>query len=378
MGGIPGYHVESVFNGRFSPPSRQGGRICLDFDGGNRRELGPVERLDCKEAAVSQSFPANRYRQILSSATLGARDFAAYALVRLLVAVIQVMPLDMGDSMCRGLAWLVTGPIKIRRRVTDENLRRVFPDADQATRNRLARAMWHHLLLMVCEIAWAQRRLHLSNWNKHVRFRENRKMLAYLLNGRPAVTVTGHFGNFEVGGYVTGLMGFNTLAIARRLDNAFLHDWVERFRGARGQHLVDKAGCAPVVESHLKGGGILALLADQHAGHKGCWVNFLGVPASCHKALALFSLGANAPMMVGATRRIDGRPMQFELSCAGVADPANDVDDVCTSVTSLTQWYNRRMADAIGEAVEQYWWLHRRWRTPPPRIEKRLKMKRAA
>ncbi|MEM8670290.1 MAG: lysophospholipid acyltransferase family protein [Planctomycetota bacterium] len=298
-------------------------------------------------------------------------DLFAYAVVRVLVAVIQTLPLDMGDALCRGLARVVSGPLKVRDRVMQDNLSRVFPNASELSRRELSFRMWHHLLLMVCEIAWAQRRLHRTNWSQHVRFRGNRTFLKYMLSDRPSVLVTGHYGNFEVGGYISGVMGFSTLTIARQLDNRFLHRWVEDFRGAKGQQMVDKDGCAPVVEKRLQEGGLLSLLADQHAGAKGCWVDFLGVPASCHKALALFSLSSSAPMLVGATRRA-GRPMQFEFVCTGVADPKDDPEGVCDSVTTLTTWYNQRLAEAISEGVEQYWWLHRRWRTPPERVAKRL------
>jgi KDO2-lipid IV(A) lauroyltransferase len=225
---------------------------------------------------------------------------------------------------------------------------------------------------MVFEIAWAQRRLHLTNWSEYVRFHGNIEMLDYLLSDRPTVLVTGHFGNFEIGGYVIGLMGFDTMSIARRLDNEFFHDWVQRFREAHGQYMVDKIGCAPIVDKHLQSGGTLSLLADQHAGDRGCWVNFMGVPASCHKALALFTMISDAPMLVGYTRRLNDQPMQFESGVVAVADPRVDPTGVCQSVDSLTQWYNEHLAAIVSQSVEQYWWLHRRWRTPPPKIAQRL------
>ncbi|TWU60485.1 Lipid A biosynthesis lauroyl acyltransferase [Rubripirellula tenax] len=300
-----------------------------------------------------------------------AIDFAAYALVRLLVAVIQTLPVDMGDSLCRFLAWLVGEKLKIRRRETDQNLSLIFPQADEAQRRHLRQAMWHHLLLMVCEIAWVQRRLHLVNYRDHVTFQGNREMLTRMLSERPTVIVTGHFGNFEVGGYLSGLMGIQTLTIARQLDNRFIHRWVDRFRSAKGQKMVDKEGCAADVDRHLSSGGILSLLADQHAGPKGCWVDFMGAPASCHKALSLFSLSTGAPMIVGSTRRVGARPMQFEISVHAVADPAVD-QDICSGVTSLTNWYNDHLEGAVSDSLEQYWWLHRRWRKPPPKVAKRL------
>jgi len=305
-----------------------------------------------------------------------AFDFAAYAVLRLLVAVIQTLPVDIGDWLCRALAYLAAEPLRIRRRETDENLNRIFPQASEEQRCALRLAMWHHLLLMVCEIAWAQRRLHLSNWTEHITFRHNRTLLRHTLGTRPVVLVTGHFGNFELGGYVTGLMGISTLTIARSLDNVFLHRWVDRFRRAKGQAMIDKEGCAAEVDRHLKNSGILSLLADQHAGPKGCWVDFMGAPASCHKALALFSLAAEAPMLVATTRRIGGRPMQFEIACHAVADPQLD-RHTCGSVTSLTQWYNRQLADAVASSMEQYWWLHRRWRQPPEKVARRLQRRAA-
>ncbi|TWT50711.1 Lipid A biosynthesis lauroyl acyltransferase [Rubripirellula amarantea] len=298
-------------------------------------------------------------------------DALAYFLVRVIVAVIQVLPLDMGNSLCRGLAWLLTGPLPVRAKATDHNLNLIFPNATAQQRLQLKKAMWHHLLLMVCEIAWAQRRLHLTNWHRHVTFRENETMLGYMLGPRPTVLVTGHFGNFEIGGYVSGLMGVSTLTIARRLDNAYLHRWVERFRSAKGQHMVDKEGCAQMVDAHLRAGGILSLLADQHAGDKGCWVDFMGAPASCHKALSLFSLSSDAPMLVVSTQRIGGKPMQFEVNCYGIADPLSGGEE-CSGVPAMTKWYNERLAAAVAEAPEQYWWLHRRWRKPPARVAKRL------
>jgi Kdo2-lipid IVA lauroyltransferase/acyltransferase len=293
-------------------------------------------------------------------------DLFAYCVFRSLIAVIQTMPLDMGDSFCRLLAHVLSHRAGIRRRTFEQNMELIFPASTPAQRQELCRAMWHHLMLMVCEIAWAPRRLHLTNWSQILRLRHNRLLLQYLLNERPAVIVTGHFGNFEIGGYLIGLMGFPTVTIARRLDNEPLHRYVEKFRSTHGQFMVDKEGCAPLIDRHLSRSGTLSLLADQHAGDRGCWSKFLGADASCHKALALFALTSKAPLLVAATRRA-GRPMYFETGCYAVADPQHDCEAVCTGVRGLTQWYNHRLAEAIAPAIEQYWWVHRRWRPKPGR-----------
>lgn len=312
----------------------------------------------------------------MNSLRATATDGLAYAIVRVIVAVIQVLPMDMGDHLCRSLAVVLTGPLAIRRQVIADTLANVYPTASSTQSRQLTLSMWHHLMLMICEVAWAQRRLHRANWTDHIQLIGNRDILATSLVPRSSVLVSGHFGNFEIGCYTFGLMDLKTIAIARTLDNAYIHRWVERFRGAKGQRLVDKNGCAPIVDQFMRDGGALSLLADQHAGDKGLWVDFCGIPASCHKGLALFALTNQAPMLALYTRRVDGRPMQFESALMDMVDPLATDDEhsrvACESVESLTHWYNRQLERIIDLAPEQYWWLHRRWRTPPPRIAKRF------
>ena len=109
----------------------------------------------------------------------------------------------------------------------------------------------------------------------------------------------------------------------------------------------------------------MGLLADQHAGPKGCWVDFFGRPASTHKAIALFSMGADAPLVMSFTRRL-GKPLQHVIEAYAVADPRSNQPEVA-NVRALTQWYTNRLEEIIRAEPAQYWWLHRRWREKKPR-----------
>ena len=124
-----------------------------------------------------------------------------------------------------------------------------------------------------------------------------------LLDDRPLLIVTAHFGNFEVGGYVLGMLGFPTYTVARTLDNPYLDRFVNRFRGAHGPAHHSRRTAATTRSSTCSArGGTMTFLADQYAGPKGCWVEFFGRPASAHKAIALLALDNNAPV-VGVARR---------------------------------------------------------------------------
>ena len=57
--------------------------------------------------------------------------------------------------------------------------------------------------------------------------------MRHLISDRPVIVVTGHFGNFELGGYALGILGFPTFTVARNLDNRYLDEYLAGFRGDR-------------------------------------------------------------------------------------------------------------------------------------------------
>ena len=173
---------------------------------------------------------------------------------------------------------------------------------------------------MVCEIAHAPRKIHITNWREHSDVPDAPEIIRPLLSDRPSIVLSGHFGNFELGGYLLGLFGFPTHTIARKLDNRYLDDFVNSFRGATGQYILPKDGSREQIAELLNNGGTLTLLGDQAAGDRACWVDFFGRPASTHKAVAVFSLSAEAPMLVTFVRR-RGAPLHYTLGLAGVVDP---------------------------------------------------------
>jgi len=221
--------------------------------------------------------------------------------------------------------------------------------------------MWQHLVTLVCELTHATRKIHDTNYRKFIHVTNKKNLVAAMLDPRPMRLVTGHYGNFEMGGYATGVLGFATHTIARTLDNRFLDRFLMGFREAKLQYILPKVGSAPQADAVLKTGGTLVLLGDQNAGTRGCKVNFLNRPTHCHKALALFTLVSGAPMMVSYCRRRGKTPMRFEISLLDLADPAKGGPELSDAKT-LSQWYMDRLAQVIREAPDQYWWVHRLWR----------------
>jgi Kdo2-lipid IVA lauroyltransferase/acyltransferase len=296
-------------------------------------------------------------------------DYIVYIAVRILIAVAQAMRIETGQSFARGLAWLFCDALKIRQKVVDENLGHALPGLTADARRRLARGMWEHLFLLVLEVAHTPRKIHETNWRDYVKLTNEDMLIRLLFQERPLLITTAHFGNFEVGGYVLGILGFPTFTVARTLDNPYLDRFVNQFRSRTGQYIIPKNGGYDQIEAVLGNNGTMTFLADQYAGPKGCWIQFFNRPASAHKAIALLCLEHNAVIAVSASTRTT-RPMQFHLHNYIQYDP-RDADHKSASVKDITQWFSSGLEELIAKNPEQYWWLHRRWKdTREPRKKK--------
>ena len=297
-------------------------------------------------------------------------DRLVYGAVRVAICVIQALPRESCERTARRLANLVANRMRIRRNVVRDNLRTAFPQITANERRTTARRMWEHLLLMVVEIAHANRVIHKTTWRKHLRIHGMEDFVRTLWLDRPKVILSGHYGNFELAAYLFGLFGFRIFSVARELDNPLLDDFVTRFRASRGQRILPKKGSAPDVALVLEENGAIGLLGDQSAGPKGCWIEFFGRPASVHKAIGVFALSASAPVLVCSATRRRGL-FDYDLRLEGIADPAAggpESDDL----TSLSQWYTSLLEGAIRREPAQYWWVHRRWRGEPRKAKKAI------
>jgi len=184
-----------------------------------------------------------------------------------------------------------------------------------------------------------------------------------LLKGGPIIMLSGHFGNWEMAGYLFGVFGFPPHSVARALDNPYLDGFLRRFRERSGQRMIPKKGGYDQMLAVLRDGGVLSFLADQDAGERGMFVEFFGRPASTHKAIALLALEHRAPVVVGFARRV-GPGFRYEVGCEEVIDP-EEWTGTADDARLLTQRYTQTLEAIIRRDPEQYLWLHRRWKHQP-------------
>ena len=291
-------------------------------------------------------------------------DFLVYLLVRFTVHFLQSLPLATGRTLARGLAWLAYRVDRRHREVAFDNLRQAFPGSySEGQLETLVRGVYRHFATVAVEMLHLPRKLHTHNWRDYLQLPEGATVVETLLSGRPALFVTGHFGNWEMAGYMLGLFGFRTYAVARPLDNPYLDRFLRQFRERNGQKLLAKKGELDRMQTILDHGGVICTLADQDAGKHGLFVDYFGRPAATHKAIALLALEHNALLVVCGAQKI-GEPMQYAIRVMDVIRP-EEYDRDPRAVRLITQRFTTAIENLVRLDPTQYFWLHRRWKHQP-------------
>jgi KDO2-lipid IV(A) lauroyltransferase len=314
-------------------------------------------------------------------------DYIVFLIIRTVVCVIHAVPPAISFWLSDRIAWLLYRFVRSRKQIALENLYASFPEliADPKRADQIVLAMYRHFIRAVFEALLLSRKVHLSNWRAFIDLYPAVGLPAAMFSHRPALLVTGHFGNWEMAGTLFGRLGFKTYAIARVLDNPYLERMVLKLRQATGQTIIAKQDDFARLTTALANGGKISTLADQDAGPRGVFVDFFGRPASTHKSIALMAIEFDALIVVSGVPRVSranraaGEPpvgMERTFYAAEVEeiiDP-REYAKHSDAVKAITQRYTSALERLIRRHPEQYFWLHRRWKHQP----KARKSKQAA
>jgi KDO2-lipid IV(A) lauroyltransferase len=291
------------------------------------------------------------------------KDWLGYLALRIIVVFLSLFNIQTNlNTACflGGLLWKYYH--RGRRRALD-NLAASFPEKNEEWIWQTGRRSFEQIAMLAVDVLFTPRLVKKYNWRLYSRYKNIERVKWLMKEGKGLLMVTGHYGNFEIMGYLMGLFGFNIYSVARPLDNKFINKHLYGVRQRVGQIIIDKKGAAKIMDKISSSGATLCFITDQDAGKKGIFVDFFGRKASTYKSIGLLAITNNLPIVVGCCRRIDNR-FFFEMECYRIIFPQEWVqkDDPLTWVTAE---YTRAIEQFIRDDPSQYWWLHRRWKHRP-------------
>ena len=260
----------------------------------------------------------------------------------------------------RALGWLLGCGLYVvavsRRRVVHTNLALCFPDKPSAWRGKVARASF------VCFAqAWLDR-----SWLWHGRTDVTKSRLRLIgavdeLHGHaPTVIFLPHFYGMDAAWSAV------SAAVPRRFTTIFtpqrnkrVDDWIYEGRRRLGDiRLFDRFDGVKTIVSALRAGEPLFLLPDMNFGAgESIFVPFYGVQAATVPSLARFAKLGRAKV-VPVTVRMTAQGYDVEVHAAWAGFPGDDV-------AADTALMNLRLQGYIDTMPEQYYWVHKRFKTRP-------------
>ena len=251
--------------------------------------------------------------------------------------------------------------IGVRRRTAEDNLARAFPSWPEDRRRQVLRDHYRELGRVVAEYARLAELARAPEGEVFAEVRGAEHLERARLERKGAILLSGHCGNFELAGAFLGRMNPVDLVV-RPLSNPGVEALIARQREAAGVGQIPAGASLRRVYEALRANRWVALVADQDARRHGTFVSFLGRPASTPIGPARLSLATGAPIIMGfCVRRPDGL---HELH----VDPPLKVEDPAAgdAPERLTALHTARLEEWVRRHPELWFWLHRRWKTPPP------------
>ena len=258
------------------------------------------------------------------------------------------------------LGWLAG----VRRRVVLANLRLAFPEKSEAERRAIARATYRNLGRLAPEFLLVPR-LTRSELDRIFAYEGWDRFEAARARGKGVIACTAHFGNFELLAAAHNLRGVPITMVSRKMGKTGANDLWRRGRARAGvEDLVVKRGeTLAAARRALAAGRVLGYVIDQNQPRRrAIFPTFFGVPAATSPTPAVLAKRTGAAVIfILAVPMDDGR---HRVLIEGPLDPP-DTGDHRRDALLFMQDLNDRLERRVREHPDQWYWLHRRWKTRP-------------
>ena len=273
--------------------------------------------------------------------------------------LLHFLPLPVLARVGQGLGALLYRVGGRRRHIALTNLALCFPELDPAAREALARAHFAVLGRSILErsLLWwsSPRRL-----DRLIRVVGAEKIAALRDAGRPVILLAPHFVGLDAGG-IGIARRFDSLSMYSAQKNPVFDRLLLRGRKRFGDQLLlsRQDGVRSSIKA-MRAGRPFYYLPDMDFGRRDAvFVPFFGVEAATITGLSRLARAAGAAVLPCLTRVLPGSGGYLvEVGAAWDDFPTDDVSADSARMNAFIE-------AAVRAMPEQYYWVHRRFKTRP-------------
>ena len=227
---------------------------------------------------------------------------------------------------------------------------------------KLARNVFRNFGLYMVDF-FRMTRVDIEFVKKHVKITGLENIDAILKQNRGVIVLTCHIGNWEMGGVVMALKGYDISAVALNHAHKNINEFFIGQREKKGLKVIPVRSVMKRCASALLRKGILALVGDRDFTDSGILLDFFAVPTSIPKGPAVLSLKTRSPIVPGFFIR-DGRS-NYKL----IFDKPIEIEQALPSgedevIKRTTERFIPIMEKYIRAYQEQWLVFRKFWETP--------------
>lgn len=246
-----------------------------------------------------------------------------------------------------------------RRVIALTNISYAFPDKDKTWQRDICKRSFRHLGKNAMEFIELPK-LNEKFLKKNFIIEGEEHFVEALKRGKGLIVIGPHLGNWEfIAGYF-GMKGYPATVIMKRQSNPYLNRMIEKFRRNLNMGLIHKKDARNEVPKALDGNMLVGFAADQDAGNRGIFVNFLGRPASTARGPARFAISNQSPAVLIVGFREKNERCRIKISPFLEFDYNTESEDAMLRNTEI---WTKKAEEYIRRYPDQYLWAHDRWKT---------------
>jgi KDO2-lipid IV(A) lauroyltransferase len=290
------------------------------------------------------------------------RQRVEVALLHVLGAVARSLPFDAASALGAGLGRLAFALVRRRREIAIDNIQRALGDPVSGVPAReIARRAFAQIGRTFVEFL-ALPALGRERLLARVTLEGFEPVLERGARRQGTVFVTAHYGNWEIFGAALRQRGVPLRYLLPPQSNPGSDAYFDAVRRRLGIEPVKVGFGMRNALRALRAGVAVGLLADQDARRIGIHVPFFGRPASTLTGPARLALRSGCPIGVAFIERADrgrfhGRLVALLWPHEGVSEE-QETARLTREIAALTE-------EAVRRRPDHWYWLHRRWKTPP-------------
>ena len=274
-----------------------------------------------------------------------------------LLWLLHFLPFRVQAGLGNLLGLLLHALARRRRRIATINLRLCFPQMSEAERTRLVRRTFQSFGRAFIErgILWWSSAAYISSL---IRVEGEEHFNA--IRGQPAIFLTPHFVGMDVGGsWIAQRM--DVVCVYSRQKSRYLSDLMLRGRTRFGkQRLYSRQqGLRPVLKGMREGMPFIYPTDQDQTVKDGAFIPFFGVPAATMTTVPRIAKMTGARVLPCITRVLPGGE-GYRLTFYPPWENYPSGDDIAD-----TRRVNEFIEQRVLEMPEQYFWLHKRFKTRP-------------